>query len=583
MDETVNTTERPTLKVLFLSSDTGGGHRASAESLANQFKILYPGSTYDLLDVFADGGVPPYNTLVESYKHLSAHPSQWKLVYKLTNSRAMELLLDKHSKLMCEQAIRKSIQEYGPDVVVSVHPMMTNVPVLSCEKISEETGRHLPIFTVVTDLGSAHSTWFANGVDRMYIASDQIRELAKTRGNLPDGKLVQIGLPIRHQFAVQAKLLGDRMSEAGKAYQHKLRFDLDLPHVDRKTILVMGGGEGVGSLSNIVDALYNEFVVKGIDAVILVVCGRNEELKNELEDKDWDYVVSRFAMMKISTSPRKLSDLAFKKCTIPLDTEPINGCMGGGVTKTLRRILSASSLSRQNAVHDAVSINETGQNNSVGKSKEEPSPSNNLDLQQSNSDGEAIEKESSKFQFSDTRHLEETFAECYTEISEDYQNSDPNEDQSVVTFDQKGSVAVVGLGFVTKMAEYMAAADVLVSKAGPGTIAEAAAVSLPVMLTSFLPGQEEGNIDFVVNGEFGEYISDTNPSDIAQELAKWLIDENKMAKLSDAAKAHGAPNAARDIVKNIGDLSLQWKKINDSRDVLNKAAEALSISTMEKD
>jgi len=73
MDETVNTTERPTLKVLFLSSDTGGGHRASAESLANQFKILYPGSTYDLLDVFADGGVPPYNTLVESYKHLSPH------------------------------------------------------------------------------------------------------------------------------------------------------------------------------------------------------------------------------------------------------------------------------------------------------------------------------------------------------------------------------------------------------------------------------------------------------------------------------------------------------------------------------
>jgi len=33
------------------------------------------------------------------------------------------------------------------------------------------------------------------------------------------------------------------------------------------------------------------------------------------------------------------------------------------------------------------------------------------------------------------------------------------------------------------MAEYMVAADVLVSKAGPGTIAEAAAVGLPVMLS----------------------------------------------------------------------------------------------------
>jgi len=49
------------LRVLFLSSDTGGGHRASAESLARQFELLYPGSTYDLLDVMSKDGVPPYN------------------------------------------------------------------------------------------------------------------------------------------------------------------------------------------------------------------------------------------------------------------------------------------------------------------------------------------------------------------------------------------------------------------------------------------------------------------------------------------------------------------------------------------
>lgn len=45
------------------------------------------------------------------------------------------------------------------------------------------------------------------------------------------------------------------------------------------------------------------------------------------------------------------------------------------------------------------------------------------------------------------------------------------------------------------MAEYMVAADILVTKAGPGTIAEAAAVGLPIMVTSHLPGQEAGNVD----------------------------------------------------------------------------------------
>lgn len=34
----------------------------------------------------------------------------------------------------------------------------------------------------------------------------------------------------------------------------------------------------------------------------------------------------------------------------------------------------------------------------------------------------------------------------------------------------QGDVEVVGLGYVTEMAEYMVAADVLVSKAGPGTL-----------------------------------------------------------------------------------------------------------------
>jgi len=577
------------LKVLFLSSDTGGGHRASAESLANQFKILYPGTTYDLLDVMAKDGVPPYNTLVDSYKHLSAHPSQWNLVYKLTNSRAMELVCDTHLKLMCERAIRKSIQEYNPDVVVSVHPMMTNVPVLSCAKIGEETGKHLPIFTVVTDLGSAHCLWFANGVDKMFIASDQIRNLAKERGKVPDEKLVQIGLPIRHQFAVQAELLGDRMSLAGQSYQQKVRSELGLPFVNRKTILVMGGGEGVGSLSNLVDALYNELSTQGIDALILVVCGRNELLKKNLEERNWDAVLVKMKEHKT----RKLSDLTFSKCAnlTPLiskkvDNIPPIGCIEGAVTQKLRKILSNSSLTVHNAVEDSEKVEECPDQEMVeaqdnGQGDKDKSHSCALsyvdktdDQQETDNKVDVSGKDSTGLHFSDIRNLDEHANELYSANSEDNSDSDM---VNLIRSDILGSVSVVGLGFVTKMADLMVAADVLVSKAGPGTIAEAAALSLPVLLTSFLPGQEEGNVDFVVNGKFGSFIADTNPADVAEEVAKWLIDENKMSQLSKAAKENGAPNAARDIVKSIGDLALRWKQINDDRERLDRAAEALRL------
>jgi len=113
------------------------------------------------------------------------------------------------------------------------------------------------------------------------------------------------------------------------------------------------------------------------------------------------------------------------------------------------------------------------------------------------------------------------------------------------------------------MAEYMVAADVLVSKAGPGTIVEAAALSLPILLTSFLPGQEEGNVDYVVDGGFGAFCSDSDPIGIAEEVCMWLSDEKKRARLSHAAKAHGHPNAARDIAKMIGDSTLKWIEHND--------------------
>jgi 1,2-diacylglycerol 3-beta-galactosyltransferase len=109
----------------------------------------------------------------------------------------------------------------------------------------------------------------------------------------------------------------------------------------------------------------------------------------------------------------------------------------------------------------------------------------------------------------------------------------------------------------------MVATDVLVSKAGPGTIAEAASLSLPVMLTSFLPGQEEGNVDYVVDGGFGSFISDSDPQSVSEEVASWLMDEEKLKKLSENAYKRGAPDAAAEIVSAIGESALRWKKINE--------------------
>ena len=60
---------------------------------------------------------------------------------------------DLHSKVMCGRKIKERIQSINPDVVVSVHPTMNYTPLIETQKISRELGKHIPFFTVVTDLG----------------------------------------------------------------------------------------------------------------------------------------------------------------------------------------------------------------------------------------------------------------------------------------------------------------------------------------------------------------------------------------------------------------------------------------------
>ena len=61
-------------------------------------------------------------------------------------------------------------------------------------------------------------------------------------------------------------------------------------------------------------------------------------------------------------------------------------------------------------------------------------------------------------------------------------------------------------GFVDNMPEWMRAADVVATKAGPGTIAEALCSGLPMLLTSYVPGQERGNVEWVVDIGAGRFV-----------------------------------------------------------------------------
>lgn len=144
--------QRRPLKILFLSSDTGGGHRASAEALAAQFCHHYPNTTYDLLDCWTD--IPsswPYYTIKDTYKSFSSTPWKWRALYHVSNTAVYTKLADAHSYYMTEENVRCAMERYNPDVVVSVHPTMNYVPLLAIRKVSKMSGKDIPFFTVVTE------------------------------------------------------------------------------------------------------------------------------------------------------------------------------------------------------------------------------------------------------------------------------------------------------------------------------------------------------------------------------------------------------------------------------------------------
>ena len=93
------------------------------------------------------------------------------------------------------------------------------------------------------------------------------------------------------------------------------------------------------------------------------------------------------------------------------------------------------------------------------------------------------------------------------------------------------------------MPRLMSAADLLVTKAGPGTLHEAFLAGLPLILNGAIPGQEEGNVHLVVEGGAGVWAP--KPEQVAALVGKWVGgDGDALARMSACSRALARPGAA---------------------------------------
>jgi 1,2-diacylglycerol 3-beta-galactosyltransferase len=107
------------------------------------------------------------------------------------------------------------------------------------------------------------------------------------------------------------------------------------------------------------------------------------------------------------------------------------------------------------------------------------------------------------------------------------------------------------LGYVTNMAEWMWASDVLVTRAGPSTIAEAVHCGLPMVIHGAIPGQEEGNVSFVKAEGLG--IIATQPREVTDAVTELLTNQAAQVGIKSRMRRLQRPKAAL----AIADLILQ--------------------------
>src|ERR1700680_3763327 len=181
--------------ILFLFSDTGGGHRTAAESIAaalQRVERTEPIRT-EMVDAFAACGLFPLREGIKSYGALlNVQPSPYPALFHLSNGRTRARIMTELGKPFIRGNFRQLIERLDPSLVVSVHPLLNE---LARETINA-IGSPAPLVTVITALVPTPPAGTADAsADQYVVASAEAVRVCTSRGIAPE-RVHNLGLPI---------------------------------------------------------------------------------------------------------------------------------------------------------------------------------------------------------------------------------------------------------------------------------------------------------------------------------------------------------------------------------------------------
>lgn len=252
------------MKILIATVTCGAGHLQAAAALEEAWRLLRPRDTVLRLDVLDFTPKLYRKAYVEGYMQLVERaPELWGLIFNLTDRSARTRRLTRLRRLLARlptEKFTRELKRFAPAAVLCTHYMPLEI---MGRLKAKARGAIAPCtVSVVTDF-EAHALWLEPGVDLYCVAAEETKARLVARGAEAKNVLVT-GIPIAQKFGQPV---------ATPAVRKRLGLRDDLP-----TLLVLSGGFGMGPVTEILSELNKlETAVQ-----ILVVCGRNEELRREL-------------------------------------------------------------------------------------------------------------------------------------------------------------------------------------------------------------------------------------------------------------------------------------------------------------
>lgn len=240
-------------KVLILTTSTGEGHNQAANSIANTFmKYSYEVMTYDFLK---SNSKILTNLLVKGYEiAASFFPKTYGFLYNISNTLFITKIIS-FIFYFLNKKVYKFIRNSNPDVIVVTHPFAVSIATNIKNKIN------IPIITIVTDF-KAHGAYISDKVDAYIVGSNETKNNLIEKGILKD-RIFVYGIPVKDKF-----------------FKEKINLS-GIDKGDYFNVLLMGGSMGLKNISQVLKELLNN----SCKLRITVVCGKNEELRNNLLKK----------------------------------------------------------------------------------------------------------------------------------------------------------------------------------------------------------------------------------------------------------------------------------------------------------